>query len=250
MNKEALAVVGHNNPPDEMTPFDAVKVKISDLYGEAKNWCDGGPIASQEQADEVQKLLRLIQAAEKEADAARVDENKPFDDGKAEVQARYAPLIANTKSAKGMTVLAVEACKKALAPWLVKLDEENQRKAEAMRLEATEKQRVALEAMQSRQSLEDSERAEELVKEARDAEADARKAGNAKASAKGEGRAVTMRDYYSPVIDDYTAFARHVWTWHRSDMEDFLNAHAVKLVAAGVRSGIPGLSIARERRPV
>lgn len=242
-----VAKIGHNNPP---TPFDTVSEKINDLYGEAKNWLDGDPIETQGQADMVQKLLRDIQAAAKEADAARVEENKPFDEGKAAVQAKYAPLIADTKSTKGLTVLAVEACKKALAPWLIKVDEENRRKAEEARKEAEAKAEAARAAMQQRQSLEDAERAEALVREAKQAEADARRAGNAKASAKGEGRAVSLRDKYTPEVTDFTAYARHVWTAHRSDMEDFLIAHAAKLVASGARSGIPGVNVKHERVPV
>lgn len=243
-----IATIGHNQPPS--TPFDAVSEKINDLYAEAKNWCDGDEIASQEQANEVQKLMRMIQSAEKEADAARVEENKPFDEGKAAVQAKYAPLIANTKSAKGLTVLAIDACKKALAPWLVKVEAENRRKAEEARKEAEAKAEAARAAMQQRQSLEDAERAEALVREAKQAEADARSAANAKANAKGEGRAVSLRDKFTPEVTDYTAFARHVWLTHRSDMEDFLNVQAAKLVTAGIKSGIPGVTVHHERVPV
>lgn len=244
------AVMGGNNPP-ELAPFEQSKATISDLFGEAKNWCDGEPISSQEQADEVQKLLRLIQAAEKEADERRVAENKPFDDGKAEVQARYAPLIANTKSVKGMTVLAVEACKKALTPWLVKIDAENRAKAAALAAEAEAKAEAAREAMCQRDGdLEKAAAAEALVREAKDAEAAARKADNAKASAKGDGRAVTLRDYYTPEITDATAFARHVWTVHRSDMDTFLATMAARIVSNGITSGIPGVTVHHERRPV
>lgn len=243
----AVAKIGHNQPP-EPTPFELSKEAIQALFDEAKNWLDGDPVSTQGQADEVQKLLRMIQAAEKEADERRVKENEPFDAGKAEVQARYAPLIANTKTTKGMTVLAVDACKKALAPWLVKIDEENRAKAEALRKEAEEKQRVAMEAMRQRDGdLEASAKAEALVREAKDAETAARRAGNAKAQAKGEGRAVTLRDYYTPEITDATTFARHVWTAHRSDMETFLAGMAAKLVAAGVHT-IPGVTVHHERR--
>ena len=55
-----------------------------------KNWLDGEPIASAEQADKVSLLLDMIRKAEKAADESRVKENEPFDLGKAEVQARYA----------------------------------------------------------------------------------------------------------------------------------------------------------------
>lgn len=241
----AVAKIGHNR-----SPYELAKERVEELYEEAKSWLDGEPIATQGQADMVQKLLRDIQAAEKDADAARVEENKPFDEGKAAVQAKYAPLIANTKTAKGLTVLAIDACKKALAPWLIKVDEENRRRAEEARKEAEAKADAAREAMQQRQSLDDSERAEALVREAKEADAEARRAENAKASAKGEGRAVTLRDYYTPQVVDATAFARHVWTVHRSDMTDFLNMMAVKIVASGVRSGIPGVEVQHDRRPV
>lgn len=245
----AVAMIGHNNPP-EPTPFELSQQAITDLYGEAKNWLDGEPIASQEQADEVQKLMRMIQAAEKEADARRTEENKPYDDGKAAVQAKYAPLIANTKTTKGMTVRAIELCKDALKPWLVKVDEENRRKAEALRLEAEERQRQALAAMQARQTLEDRERAETLVREAKEAETAARQASSAKAAAKGGGRAVTLRDYYTAEVTDYTAFARHAWGAHRSDMQDFLDALAKRIVDAGAHHGIPGVTVHHDRRPV
>lgn len=238
----AHAAIGHNR-----SPFELSAEKITDLFNEAKNFCDGDGITSQEQADEVQKLMRLIQSAEKEADAARVEENKPFDEGKAAVQAKYAPLIANTKTVKGLTVLAIDACKKALAPWLLKVEEDNRRKAEEARKETEAKAEAARAAMQQRSSLEDSEKAEALVREAKQAEADARRAANAKVGAKGEGRAVTLRDKYTPEVTDPAAYARHVWTVHRSDMLDFLNVHAAKLVASGAKSGIPGVTVHHER---
>lgn len=244
----AVAVIGHNNPP-EPTPFDLSKEAIESLFEEAKNWCDGAPIASQEQADEVQKLVRMIQDAAKEADARRKEEARPFDEGKAEVQARYNPLIQKDR---GLADMAIAACKRALAPWLQKIDDENRAKAEAARREAEEKQRAAMEAMQARDgtNLEENAAAEALVKEAKEAEAAARRAANAKASAKGAGRAMTLRDYYTPEVTDATAFARHVWTVHRPDMVEFLNMMAAKLVASGARSGIPGVTIHHERRPV
>lgn len=241
----ALATIGHNR-----SAFELSQEAIEDLYSEAKLWLDGEPITSQEHADDVQRLMRLIQAAEKEADERRKEEARPHDEAKAEIQARYNALIGNTKTVKGMTVLAIEACKKALTPWLRLVEEENQRKAEAARAEAAEKERVAREAMQSRQTLEDAERAEALVREAKQAEADARKAGNAKAAAKGEGRAVTMRDYYAPEITDYVAFARFVWGERQDDMRDFLCVQAAQIVSGGRHSGIPGVKVHHERRPV
>lgn len=241
----ALATIGHNR-----SPFELSQEAIEDLYAEAKLWLDGEPITSQEHADDVQRLMRLIQAADKEADERRKEEAKPHDDAKAEIQTRYNALIGNTKTVKGKTVLAIEACKKALTPWLRMVEEENQRKAEAARAEAAEKHRLAMEAMQARNTLEDAERAEALAKEAKQADADARKAGNAKAAAKGEGRAVTMRDYYAPEITDHTAFARFIWTERQDEMRAFLASQATQLVAAGRHNGLPGVTVHHERRPV
>lgn len=240
------AVIGGNKPP-----FELSKEAIEDLYGEARNWLDGDPIASQEQADMVQKLLRDIQAAEKEADERRKKEQEPFKTEIDTIQARYNELIGNNKSVKGLTVKAIEACKAALAPWLKKVDEENQRKAEEARKEAAEKQRLAMEAMQARDgtNLEENEKAEALVREAKEAEAAARKAGNAKASAKGSGRAVTLRDYYEPEITSETEFARWLWTAHRAEMTAFLNTMAVKMIASGVLK-MPGVTVHHDRRPV
>lgn len=249
MSKSALAVVGHNNPP-EPTPFDAVKEKIEGLYGEAKNWLDGEPIANQEQADSVQKLLRLIQSAEKEADEARKEEAKPHDDAKAAIQDRYNTLIGKTKSVTGLTVMAVEACKQALKPWLLKVDEEKRQREEELRKQAEDARIAAMEAAKHRDSLEGREQFEQAAQQARQIEDEARRAARDKASAKGEGRAVTLRDKYTPEVTDYAEFARHIWSAHRNDLFAFLDVQAAKIVAAGVHHGIPGVTIKHERIPV
>lgn len=249
MSKAKLAVVGHNNPP-EQTPFDTVRDKINDLYGEAKNWLDGEPIANQEQANEVQKLMRLIQAAEKEADEARKEEARPHDEAKAAIQDRYNILIGKTKTVTGLTVRAIDACKQALKPWLLKVDEENRRREEELRKEAEAKRLAAMEAASQRESLEGRERFEQAVQDARQAEDDTRRAARSKASAKGEGRAVTLRDRYVPEVTDYAEFARHVWSAHRSDLFAFLDGQAAKIVGSGIHHGIPGVTVHHERVPV
>lgn len=243
-----IASIGHNNPP-EPTPFDLVSDKIKGLYGEAKNFLDGAEINSAEQADAIQSLLRMIQQAEKEADATRKDEAKPFDEAKAEIQERYNPLIGNTKSGKGLTVQATEACKKALAPWLLKVEADNRAKAEAARKEAEEKTRIAQEAMRQRDgsNLEENELAEALVRDAKAAEAVARRADSAKATVKGFGRAVGLRTSYVATVTDYTAFARYVWLHHRADMQEWLDGFAKQIIDRGNHS-IDGVTVTEDRR--
>jgi hypothetical protein len=239
------AVIGGNNPP-EPTPFDLSKERIEGLYVEAKNWCDGEPIASQQQADEVQKLLRLIQEAEKEADERRKEEARPFDDGKAAVQAKYNPLI---QKEKGKTALASAACKSALAVWLRKVDEENRKKAEEARKEAEKKLRAAQEAFRASQpsDLAEREKAEALAQEAEEAARAAAKAEKAKAHAKGVGRAATLRTYYVATVTDYREFARYLWKNYPETFEPFLDELASKMASAGSRS-LPGVEITEDRR--
>jgi hypothetical protein len=239
------AVIGGNAPPPK-SPYEAAKDRIEELYTEARGWLDGDPIASQEQADAIQKLMRLIQEAEKVADEARKAEAKPFDDGKAEVQARYNPLIQKDK---GKTALAVNACKSALAPWLRKLDEIQRAAAEVARKEAEDKRLAAMEAMRQRDAtnLQQQEAAEALVAEAKQAEAAAKKAENAKPQAKGAGRAASLRTYYTANVTDYKAFARYLWVEHPDVLEPFLDELASKMASAGSRE-LPGVSIVEDRR--
>jgi DNA repair exonuclease SbcCD ATPase subunit len=236
--------IGHNNPPK--TPYEQSKERIEELYAEAKNWLDGEAISTQEQADEIQRLLREIQKAEKEADERRKVEVKPFDDGKAEVQARYNPLIQKDR---GLSQVAVGACKSALAHWLRKLEEEQRKAAEEARKKAEELQRQAQEAIRKRDAanLAEREAAEALLADAAIAEAQAKKAEKARPVAKGEGRAAGLRTYYRPEITDYRAFASYVWTNHMGDLSPMLDELAKRYVDAGKRA-LPGVVIHEDKR--
>lgn len=250
---DALAAMGHNQPP-EPTRFEAISGKIGDLFAEAKQWLDGAPVTTQGQADSLNLLIGMISEAAKEADDLRKAEAKPFDDAKAEVQERYNALIGNTKSVKGKTVLAIEAAKKALTPWLEELDRRKREAAEAARKEAEVKQKEAQEAMRAaRESadLEAREEAERLAKEAKKADQAANAAANDTAKAKGgSGRATSLRSFYSAEITDSREFARWVWTSHKVEMETFLESFARQLVAANHDRKIPGVKINEERRAV
>lgn len=242
----ALAVIGHNNPP-EATPFDLSKEEIGNLFMEATNWLDGSGVNSAKDAEEVSKLLEMIRVAHKLADDRRVEENKPFDEGKAAVQEKYAPLIADTKKQKGKTILAMDACKAALAPWLKKLEAEKMAAAEATRKEAEEKARAAQEALRaSRGDLEAREQAEALLQAAKTAEKVATKAENDKAHATGGSRAVGLRTVYRPVMTDAREAAKHYWLTRRAEVESFFLSLAEKDVRAGTHN-IPGFNVIAER---
>lgn len=244
------AVAGNNNPPVEIepTPFEMSEVEIGDLYAEAKNWLDGEPVTTQAQADGLSKLIEDLRKAGKLADERRVEENKPFDDGKAEVQARYAPLIADTKSVKGKVPLAVDMAKKALAPWLQKLEDEKQAAAKKAREEADAKMKAAQDALRASQvaDLEKREAAEALIRDAEKADAAATKAENSKAHATGGTRAIGLRSVWRAEMTDARAAAAHYWVTRREDVDAFFQGMADADVRAGKRE-IPGFMIAETR---
>lgn len=234
--------IGANDPPSliEPTPFDLSKDEIEGLYLEAKNWLDGAPVETQAQADAIGKLITDMRAAVKKADERRVAENKPFDDGKAAVQARYNPLIQKDR---GKADLAIATCKKALAPFLAKQERDRQARADAARREAEEKHKAAQEALRaSSADLEAREKAEELLRDAKASEKAAAKVENERVGAHGGGRAITMRKSYVPVLSDRKEAARFFWTECPEQFDALLLTMAQDYVRAGRRT-LPGFIV-------
>jgi hypothetical protein len=241
-DRNPRAVVGGNNPPAD--PFGAIKAHISDLYEEAKGFLDGEPIATEGQADAVASLLDQIRQAEKTADEIRKEENRPFDEGKAAVQAKFAPLIADTKSVRGLTVLAAEACKAALAPWRQEQERIKREAADRARREAEEAAAKAAEAARvARDDLAAQEQAEAAI---RAADAAAKVANKAEKSATtGTG----LRSYWAPKLVNGVEAARHYWQTDRAACEEFFLSLANRDTRAGHRT-IPGFEVIEERRAV
>lgn len=232
----AVAAIGHNR-----SPFELCKEAIDDLYEEAKQWLDGEPVTTQQQADALNTLQTRIRDAAKEAEKNRKAEAKPFDDGKAEVQARYKPVLAKADDADG-------AVKAALKPYLIELDRKQQEAARLAREEAARKQQEAMEAMRQRDAanLADREEAERMVKEAKAAEEAARKAEGAKAHAKGEGRATGLRTVYRAEMIDAREASAWVWVERRDDLMTFVQDLADKAVRSGARQ-IRGFNVIEEK---
>jgi hypothetical protein len=236
----ATAAIGHNMPP-EPTPYEAIKLHIEDLMETAQGFLDGDPITTQAMADTVGKLLDEARQADKAAEAQRKIEAKPFDDGKAEVQARYKPLSERC-------FLVVSTAKKALAPFL---------QAEQARIdaEATEARRVAeekrAEALAAHQAtgetdLAAQERTEALQKAADRAARDANRAEKGKAMAAGGARAVSQRSVWTPELTDRRAALNHFMRTQPEALADWLLDQAKRDVAAGARA-IPGFTISETK---
>lgn len=237
--------IGHNQPPDEPTPYEIAEKAVNDIYNETLLWLDGHAIDSKDMADGIANLLAEIRKAEKLADDARKAEKEPHDKAIAEIQSRYAPLIADTKAVKGKTVLATEACKAALAPWLQAEDRRLRAEAQAAREQADLKRREAEEALRASdaQNLAEREAAEALLRQAKRAETVANVAGRQTATAGGAfGRAAGLRTSFKVTITDEKDAARTMWREAREEMMSFLQEWAERRVREGVRS-LPGFSI-------
>ena len=241
-----IAKIGHNAPP---TPFDEIKTRIEDLYAEAKQWLDGEPVTTQDQANALNTLENRIREAAKEAEALRKGEVKPLDDAKAEIQERFNALIGETKTVTGKTVMAIAAIKSALKPYLLELDRIQREEAAKAREEAEKAEQAARAAMQSREAdnLEQREEAERLVNEAKALNAAASKAEDAKAHAKGDGRATGLRSVWRAQMNSPFDAAAWAWKSHREELTVFVQGLADRDVRDLKMRTIPGFNIIEER---
>lgn len=233
----AIHGIGHNKPP----PFEALKEEIESYYDEAKNWADGEPISDPTTAECITRLHDMLHDAGKRADVARVEENKPFDDGKAAVQAKYNLLIGNTKSQKGKVVLGKEVLQALLTPWRQKVEREKQAVAAAAKAEADRVAQAAQDALRaSRGNLEEREAAEDLLKEAKQVERFAKRADKAATTITG------LRSVWHADLTDTEAALE--WGFGR-DPDRFM-ALVQSMAEEQVRSGlrvIPGFVVREER---
>jgi soluble cytochrome b562 len=246
------AGIGHNNPPKEPTPFEIAEKAINDIYEETVLWLDGKAIDSQEMADGVGNLLTKIREAEKQADTARVAEKTALDEKVKEIQARYAPLIADTKAVKGKTVLAAQACKDALAPWLMLVKRRQDEEAKKARDIADALRKKAEDAIRNRETadLASHAKAEDLVAVAKKAEKVAAKAEAAKPQAGGTfGRSIALKTVFMPMMTDPAKAVQWAWSEHSGDMITYVQSLAEADVRLGKRD-IDGFEIVSEQQAV
>jgi len=237
--------LGANNPPDEPTPFDAIRVHIEDLLTEAHAWADGNTVETQAQADEASRLIDELRKAAKAAEDVKAAEQKVHDDAIAEIRGRYNPLIQDPKTkTPGKVWKAIDALKATVKPFLDKQEAERREAAERARREAAEAARIAAEAARaaSASDLAGQEAAEELVAAARRAEADAKQIENSRTQARGGDRAMGLRKTYTPELTDRKAALLHYLAQQPSEFEALLMQLAQRDVRAGKRQ-IPGFQI-------
>ena len=147
------------------------------------------------EADAIGTLLDMARKAKKQADGARKAEAEPFDQGKAEVQARYKPILDRCD-------LIASAAKKALAPFLAAQERAKREAEEKARAEAEAARKAAQEAFATAASLEEQEAAEAAAEAAKDADIRARVAAKDTGRAKGGARAISLRTTIKPEITE------------------------------------------------
>jgi len=248
------AVIGANFPPENLpapaqpTPFDLAAKAVGDIYDETVLWLDGQVIDSQDLADGVANLLAEIRKAEKLADETRTAEKAPLDEAVRQIQARYAPLIGNTKACTGKTVLAAAACKAALQPWLAAEDRRLREAARLAREEADRQRAAAAEALRRTEAANLAERAaaEAQFHAAQKADTAANVASRQTAKAGSFGRSAHVRSTWSVAIDDEVEAARTYWASNREDVLAFLVGLAERDVRGGARA-IAGFTITEQK---
>lgn len=244
------AVLGGNMPP--LSPFEIAEKAVNDIYDETVLWLDGKAIDNQDLADGVGNLLAKIREAHNLADTTRIEEKSALDEKIKEIQARYAPLIADTKTVKGKTVLAAQACKDALAPWLARLKRDQEETARKAREVAEEAHRKAQEAIRKTEAanLAEREAAETLLAQAKKAERVAAKAEKAKPQAGGMlGKAIGLKTVWTPMMTDPAVALEWAIEAHGGEMLTYVQG----LAEADVRNGkreIAGFEIVAEERAV
>lgn len=232
-----MSAVAATDDRRNMTPFDEVVFEIDALYDEAANWADGTDVESQEQCDALDALDKALLAADKKREAIRKDEAKPFDDGKAAVQAKHNPV--KDKVARARDVLS-----KPRSAWKAKVEAEKRAAAERARRESEEEARKAQEAIRaSAGDLQAREEAEALLSNAKEAEAFAKREN--KRANTGNG----LRTYFVATMTSPRDAVAAMWKANPQAFVDLAQDLADKAVRAGTRE-IAGFEITEHKKAI
>lgn len=217
------------------TPFDLIVESIGDALLEAKNWADGVAAETQEQVDEIARLIDDLTGNAKALEAERVKEKKPLDDQIDAIQERYNVFLAPMKNKKpGKVPMAIDALHAAKRPFLIKREQEIEDARKKAADEAAAKAKEAADALAAANvaDLESREAAEEKVKDAEDAQRIAKVAANDRAHAHGGGRAQGLRTRTVAEITDLDAAVKFYWGDNRAAFVDLVQ----KLADADART--------------
>lgn len=201
------------------TPFDLIVESIGDLLLEARNWADGTAAETQEQVDEIARLIDSLNDNAKALESERLTEKRPLDEQIQAIQDRYNVYLAPLKNkTPGKVPTAIDALNAAKRPFLLAREAEIEAARQKARDEAEAKAREAAEAARAAASndLEAREAVEAKIAAAEQAEAGAKAAEKVKAHAIGSGRAQGLRTRTVAEITDLDAAVRFYWTENKA----------------------------------
>lgn len=149
------AAVGHNQPPADA----AFGLHVDSLFTLLSDTLAGGDVTTDEQEAAIDAILDDFRTASTDADKARKEAGKPFDDGKKAVQATWKPIIDKADAGAG-------ACKSALTPYRAAKQRAKDEAAAAARKEAEERAEAARQALKEADDLEAKFAAEQQIEQA------------------------------------------------------------------------------------
>ncbi len=216
--------IGHNGGPD-FSILEALQIDASDLADEVDNL---GAVENEAQADAVRELIARVKSSGKALDASKDAEKRPHLDANIEIESRYKPI----KTAVTKTLAAAQ---NALTPYSVRLANEREATAKALRDEAKRiTDKAASMAVNDVQS--DIAR-ESAIKEAEAIKSDARRL---------EREATGLVTSWEAEITDYLAFGKWAWSNRQAQYLQFLDDLASKEVRT-LKADLPGMT-AHERK--
>lgn len=232
------SLIGHNNPPEpvsEAAPdlaaqIAALTAHYADLHAEASNWADGSPIETRAQADEVDRLIAMVKAANKGAEAVQDAHIAPLSAQITQIREAFYPLIGDTRKVTGTGVRILKALLACKTAWGAKVAAQQRAEAERLRQEAaTKAQEAATAARAALGNLEASEDAEALI---RDAKASLAQANAAAKATPGAG----YRTVWTATMADQVQAVRTMWKRHPDEFVALAQRLADQAVRQGARS--------------
>ncbi len=244
MNAETMPGIGHNGAPAD--PLDAISIHVESLFETAQGFLNGEPIASEEEAADVAKLIADTRQIKADAEAIRKSEAKPFDDGKAAVQARWTPI---TDDKKGRCALIIQTALRVQTAWLAKVEAKKQEEARLARVAAEEAQAKAIELQRAADAtnLEARAAADAAIEEAAALDRVANRAEKSKAQAKGgEAKAIGLVSVWSATITDRRAALNYYIQRNPDDFVELIQSLADHEARHGPRNAA-GVDFKEER---
>jgi hypothetical protein len=261
------AVMGGNAPPVS-TGLQSILDRYAELQATCSAWLTKCPkIETQEQADDCAGFSKQLTALEKEAEAARIAEQKPHQDKVVAIRESYRPTIDGLGRMKALLQPKQTA-------WLqaerIRIEQQQREAREAAELADRRAREAAEEAARLAARAEAGElldskqnvmatinQAAEAEREAADRRREAEEAERLKAKSGGQHmvggvkRSTSLRSHTEPVISDLKKAAAYFAKQANADLaEAVLKAARAEMRATKSTPAIPGISYVTTEKAV